>query len=235
MEKLDLRKQWKHLYQPSAKQVVVVDVPAFQFAMIDGVIEPDQSPGTSPAFAQAMEALYGISYTLKFASKLRKENPIDYAVTALEGLWGVEDGEFDITRPAGWRWTVMMMQPDHITPAMFAEALAQLRQETTQPRPRPTPFRNLPRGSVHPDHAYRPVCRGTCHHRQDGCLRPRARLHPARQAPRDLSGRPAPRRAGETQDRAASPDPVGVKRNACCVVRHHSSLHHSSLLSFPNL
>jgi hypothetical protein len=36
MNKIDLRKELKSYYQPSTKQVTVVDVPAFQFAMIDG-------------------------------------------------------------------------------------------------------------------------------------------------------------------------------------------------------
>lgn len=133
MEKLDLRKQYKHLYQPSAKQVEVVDVPTFQFARIDGEIEPGAAPGTSPAFQQAMEALYGISYTLKFISKLRKESPIDYAVMALEALWWTETGEYDLTQPAGWKWTAMIMQPDHITVEMFQEALAQLRKKKPSP------------------------------------------------------------------------------------------------------
>jgi len=133
MQKLDLRKTFKHLYQPSAKKVELVEVPPFRFAMIDGQIEPEHSPGSSPAFQQAMEALYGISYTLKFMSRLRQDNPIDYAVMALEGLWWVEDGEFDLTRPAGWRWTAMMLQPDHISQAMFEEALAQLRKKKPNP------------------------------------------------------------------------------------------------------
>jgi len=105
METLDLRKQWKHLYNPPAKQVEVVHVPSFQFAMIHGEIEPGHGPGNSPTFQAAMEALYGISYTLKFTAKLRKENPVDYPVMALEGLWGVEGFQpetFDITNPAGW-------------------------------------------------------------------------------------------------------------------------------------
>lgn len=38
MEKLDLRKQYKNLYQPSAKDVVLVDVPEFHFVMLDGII-----------------------------------------------------------------------------------------------------------------------------------------------------------------------------------------------------
>jgi hypothetical protein len=133
MDKLDLRKQFKHLYQHSAKKVELVDVPALQFARIDGEIEPGASPGTSPAFKQAMEALYGISYSLKFMSKLRKENPIDYTVMALEALWWTETGEYDLTQPGGWKWTAMMMQPDHITANMFQDALAQLHKKKPNP------------------------------------------------------------------------------------------------------
>ena len=129
MPKIDLRKELKYLYAPSAKQVALVDVPEFQFAQIDGAIEPGQTPGTSPAFEQALSALYGITYTLKFMSKLRADDPIDYTVMALEGLWWVEEGEFDITQPGNWRWTMMILQPDHITPAMFADGLAQLRKK----------------------------------------------------------------------------------------------------------
>jgi len=133
MEKLDLRKQYKHFYQPSAKKVELVDLPELMFALIDGEIEQGATPGTSQAFGQAMEALYGISYTLKFMSKLRKENPIDYSVMALEALWWTETGEYDLTQPAGWQWTAMIMQPDHITAEMFQEALAQLQKKKPNP------------------------------------------------------------------------------------------------------
>ena len=133
MEKLDLRKQYKDLYQPSAKQVSVVKVPSLKFTMVDGAIEPGHTPGTSPSFQQAMEALYGISYTLKFMSKLRKRDPVDYTVMALEGLWWIEGGEFDIRQPGNWLWTVMMMQPEHITTKMFRDALAQLREKKPNP------------------------------------------------------------------------------------------------------
>jgi hypothetical protein len=126
LETLDLRKELKQYYAPSAKKVELVDVPEFQFAMIDGTIEPGMEPGNSPAFASAMEALYGISYTLKFMSKLRKVDPIDYPVMALEGLWWVEKGEFSMERKDNWSWTVMILQPDHITPEMFEEARVQV-------------------------------------------------------------------------------------------------------------
>ncbi len=133
MERLDLRKMWKHLYAPSAKKVEVVDVPALNFAMIDGRVTAGVLPAESPEFQQAVEALYGISYTLKFASKMRKDNPIDYPVMALEGLWWTESGEFDITKPEGWLWTLMIMQPDHITPEMFQEARQRLKEKRNSP------------------------------------------------------------------------------------------------------
>jgi len=129
MQTLDLRKQYKHLYNPSAKQPVIVEVPTFQFASVEGAIEPGQTPGESPAFAAALEALYGISYTLKFHCKQRADDPIDYPVMPLEALWWIEDGEFDIRRPDNWHWRAMIMQPEIITPALFAEGLAQLRRK----------------------------------------------------------------------------------------------------------
>jgi hypothetical protein len=125
--KLDLKKQLKHLYLPSAKEVVEVDVPEMQFAMIDGRIEPGVLPGDSPGFAEAIGALFSVSYTLKFVSKKRPVDPIDYTVMALEGLWTTPEGGADYATSDDWRWTLMMMQPDHITAEMFSEAVGQLR------------------------------------------------------------------------------------------------------------
>lgn len=129
MIKLDLRKELKHLYVPPAKKVVVVEVPRLQFVMIDGLIEPGLGPGSSPRFQEAMQALYGVAYTLKFISKLRKKDPIDFPVMALEGLWWVEGGEFSFDRKDNWSYTLMILQPDHITLDMFSEALRRLRQK----------------------------------------------------------------------------------------------------------
>ena len=83
-QKIDLKKKYKHLYVPSAKKAVIIDVPAFNFVMLDGVNQPAEMPGTSESYRHAIEALYGASYTLKFMSKLRKQHPIDYTVMALD-------------------------------------------------------------------------------------------------------------------------------------------------------
>jgi hypothetical protein len=133
MEKLDLRRTYKHLYQPSAREVEVVDVPELSFVTLDGRIEKGHAPGDSPSFMEAIQALFGISYTLKFQSKLRKKNPIDYSVMALEALWWVEDGRFELSKPDNWCWRAMMMQPGHIDAQMFAEALAQLARKKPSP------------------------------------------------------------------------------------------------------
>jgi len=129
MKTLDLKKQFKDLYAPSAKKVEIVQVPRLQFAMIDGAIEKGSEPGKSPLFAEATQALYGISYTLKFMLKKRKTNAIDYPVMALEGLWWVEDGVFDITIKDNWFYTLMIMQPDVITKDLFEEGLEQVRRK----------------------------------------------------------------------------------------------------------
>ena len=55
MKTLDLKKDLKYLYAPSAKNAEIVKVPRLQFAMIDGAIEKGYEPGNSPAFAEAAQ------------------------------------------------------------------------------------------------------------------------------------------------------------------------------------
>ena len=129
MKTLDLKKQFKHLYQPSAQKIETMQVPKLQFAMIDGDIEKGSEPGKSPTFADATQALYGLSYTLKFMLKKRKTNAIDYPVLALEGLWWVKDGIFDIKVKDNWSYTLMIMQPDVVTKDLFEEAKEQVRKK----------------------------------------------------------------------------------------------------------
>jgi hypothetical protein len=129
MKTLDLKKEFKHLYQPSPKKIEIVQVPSLQFAMIDSAIEKGSEPGKSRSFAEATQALYSISYTLKFMLKKRKTNAIEYPVMALEGLWWVEDGMFDITIKDNWFYTLMIMQPEVITPDVFAQGIEEVREK----------------------------------------------------------------------------------------------------------
>jgi hypothetical protein len=119
MKTLDLKKELRYLYVPCARKVEIVRVPRLQFAMIDGQIEPSQGPSTSPAFQEAMMALYGVAHTLKFTLKKRPRNPVDFPVIALEGLWWVKNGTFDIARPDNWVFTLMMHLPNVISQEIF--------------------------------------------------------------------------------------------------------------------
>src|SRR6266404_4176711 len=125
MEKVDLKKDLKHLYRPSAKAVSVENVPSLNFLMIDG----SGNPNTSPEYAQAIEALFALAYALKFKVK-KSEAGIDYAVMPLEGLWWAEDmSQFNANDKEAWQWTMMIMQPDYITVALFAKALPEVEKK----------------------------------------------------------------------------------------------------------
>ena len=76
----------KHLYGPSQKEVTVVDVPDMNFLMVDGRGDPN----TSKEYQAAVEALFAVSYTLKFMAK-KGELQLDYAVFPLEGLWWADN------------------------------------------------------------------------------------------------------------------------------------------------
>lgn len=129
MKTLDFRKQLHDLYVPSARKVQVVKVPRLQFVMIDGRIEKGQEPSSSPGFEETIQAMYGIAYTLKFMLKKRARNPIDYPVMALEGLWWVEDGVFDIKVKDNWLYTMMILEPDVITKDIFHAAVDEIRRK----------------------------------------------------------------------------------------------------------
>lgn len=123
--KLDLKQTLKPLYQPSAKVVVAVDVPAFQYLMIDGAGDPN----TAPAYAQAVEALFSVSYTAKFMLK-KGPQAIDYTVMPLEGLWWADDmATFSTADKSNWLWTLMIMQPPMVTEALIHQATDELKRK----------------------------------------------------------------------------------------------------------
>lgn len=123
MEKIDLKKAMKHLYQPSAKEVVQVDVPTMNFLMVDG----EGDPNTSQAYSDAVEVLFMVSYTVKFMIK-KGASAIDYGVMPLEGLWWADDmSKFSGADKANWKWTAMIMQPSFITPETVELAIADVK------------------------------------------------------------------------------------------------------------
>ncbi len=133
MEKLDLRARLKPFYSAPAKRPVLVNVPSFLYAAMEGVIKAGMSPGDSEEFQQAIGALYGISYTLKFMSRFDANRPIDYPVMPLEALWWSDDREIDFSHRKPLRWRAMILQPAHITPAMFRQAVRGAKERGNNP------------------------------------------------------------------------------------------------------
>lgn len=90
-----------------------------KFLMVDGKGDPN----TSRLYTEAIEALFTVSYALKFAVKKSAEC-IDYAVMPLEGLWWSKDmSSFTTDDRSAWEWTMMIRQPDVIDHDMFNRAL----------------------------------------------------------------------------------------------------------------
>lgn len=127
MAKKDLPEELQALYFPTAKEPVFVDVPEMQFAMVDGVGSPAEKD-----FQEAIGALYGTAYTIKFAAK--KEGIRDIRVMPLEFLlWGEGADDFQVVDKKDWRWTMMLMEPPTVTRKMFDEAVRQLRERKNPP------------------------------------------------------------------------------------------------------
>lgn len=111
MSKIDFKKELKHLYSASAKQPTFVDVPKLNYLSIDGAGDPN----TSGEYQQAVQALFSLAYTIKFAIK-KGATGIDYAVMPLQGQWWVDDmRQFSVARKEEWQWTLMIMQPPLVT------------------------------------------------------------------------------------------------------------------------
>ena len=66
MKKLDLKQGLRHLYRPSAKEVVGVDVPTMNFLMVDGEGDPNVSQARADDFGKHHEI---------YLSDIRKSDP----------------------------------------------------------------------------------------------------------------------------------------------------------------
>jgi hypothetical protein len=105
-----------------------VDVPPMNFIMIDG----HGNPNTSIEYVESLQALYAAAYTLKF--KIKKNLSVDYPVMASEGLWWMDDmREFSPVHKDDWKWTMMIMQPEIVTPELFTQAVDEALKKKGQP------------------------------------------------------------------------------------------------------
>lgn len=130
----DVKKAYRELYAPPATPSFI-EVPAMRFVAVDGVGDPNETDGE---YAQALQLLYGISFTIKMSVRSKRaEDHIDgyyaYVVPPLEGLWRMAggagtddggDGTIDYARKADFEWTSMIRLPEFVTDEVFAHARA---------------------------------------------------------------------------------------------------------------
>jgi hypothetical protein len=122
--KVDFKKELKELYNPKAGVFSLVKVPKLQYLMVDGQGDPNKVV----EYQQAVEALFSVSYTLKFHSK--NELGKDHVVPPLEGLWWSDNfDDFRSRRKNKWSWTMMIMVPDWLGKKEFKEAVNTVRSK----------------------------------------------------------------------------------------------------------
>ena len=121
-EKYDVKREHPELYAPSAKEFALVDVPPMRCLAIDG----HGDPNTAVSYREAVEALFGVAYAVKFGSKRALGR--DFVVAPLEGLWWADDhGAFVAREKGAWNWTMLIVQPDWIDDGAVASAVAAVR------------------------------------------------------------------------------------------------------------
>jgi DNA-binding PadR family transcriptional regulator len=142
VDKYDVKKAHRALYAPSSREFTVVEVPEFRYIAVEGRGDPN----TSPEYANVVEALYGVAYTLKFASK--KALGRDFVVGPLEGLWRSEDpAVFHKRRKQLWEWTMMISQPPWVTEDMVRSAIDDVSKKKTVPALENVRLRTLVEGT----------------------------------------------------------------------------------------
>ncbi len=122
MQKLDLTKAYKS-YFTAKTQPQIVDIEEAQFISISGKGDPS---GTE--FSRKIEAIYSVSYSLKFAMKALGK---DFVVSKLEGLWSYDETKFqgktietastDIPR-SEWEYRLLIRLPDFVQEADVVKA-----------------------------------------------------------------------------------------------------------------
>jgi hypothetical protein len=109
--KLDLYAEHRDEYV-APREPTLVDVGPARYLAITGRGKPG-----GIEFANAVGALYNVSFTIKMASKAAGS---DYAVSKLEGLWWKEGTSVE------WTWQLLIRVPEFITKKHLAEAVKKL-------------------------------------------------------------------------------------------------------------
>ena len=131
MAKIDYKKDFPEMFNAPADKPVEVKIPKMNYIMVTGKGSPE-----SPEFQRAVEALYGISFTIKFMPKkgIKILGYQEYSVPPLSGLWWMGDNtSFDMHKRDDWQWTVMIVQPPFIDEGLVGQAKEMLKKKKDNP------------------------------------------------------------------------------------------------------
>ena len=120
----DYKKEYKEYYLPKNKPEIV-DILSMKFIAVRGKGDPNEEDGE---YKQALELLYGISYTIKMSKKTdyRIDGYFDYVVPPLEGFWEQKGRVgIDYSRKSDLSWTALIRVPDFVTEKDFDWAVKQ--------------------------------------------------------------------------------------------------------------
>ncbi len=108
-----IRKEYKEIYDASTKKISLIQVPDFNYIMIDGIGNPNVEE-----FKLKAEALKILSKAIK--DYYRDEYDLLYLISPLEGLWDTyNNSQFDVTRKKFIKFTLMMVQPKSLDDLLF--------------------------------------------------------------------------------------------------------------------
>ncbi len=114
----DFKKEFKELYMPSSKPVIVT-VPRANYIAVRGKGDPNQPGGD---YQRAVSVLYAVAYTLKmsYKSDYKIEGFFEYVVPPLEGFWWQDgvDG-VDYSDKSTFNWISVIRLPDFVAQKDF--------------------------------------------------------------------------------------------------------------------
>lgn len=129
--KWEWKKQEKTLYLPGRKPELV-EVGTERYIAIDG----EGNPNTEP-YAQRIETLYGLTWSIRMMPKggITPEGYFEYTVYPLEGVYQMtelwETGT--LLNKEALTYTLMIRQPDFVTPEVLAMAATIAAKKKTLP------------------------------------------------------------------------------------------------------
>lgn len=122
-----IRREYKKVYDASTKKIDIVDVPKFNFIMVDGIGNPNVDE-----FKLKAQALRILSKAIK--EYFKEEKNLLYLISPLEGLWDTYDNsQFDVTRKKMIKFTLMIAQPR----ALDVETFEKIKEETASKKDNP--------------------------------------------------------------------------------------------------